>query len=280
MDPHACGCAAALPPEGAEPRLGAAIAELAQRVTALSERMRRLEPPSDRPRPVIFPTYGGCRRTPNLTALVALLLRRYQVPVLIHGSTDRRHDFGRVTTAAVLAELGIDPVHSIDEAQRRIGDGGIALVPTSVLFDDPELERAEPMPDVLHAAIRLVDPFGGCGFRIVTASQRQARAEMRAFLVATRADALLLRGSEGEPFASPRTPTPLEWFEHGEAHTLDGNESSAFAAQAALPAVHDATTTARWTAAALSGETPIPLSTLNQLACCLLGARLRDADSE
>jgi len=40
-----------------------------------------------------------------------------------------------------------------------------------------------------------------------------------------------------------------------------------------LPATTDARTTAAWISAALAGEVPIPEPIVNQLACCLRGAK-------
>jgi anthranilate phosphoribosyltransferase len=97
---------------------------------------------------------------------------------------------------------------------------------------------------------------------------------MHEFLAATHANALLMRGTEGEPFAHPRRQPRLEAFEEGVADVLFEAESAA-ATSPALPATIDATTTAGWTAAVLVGEIPVPETLVNELACCLRGTNVR-----
>ncbi|RTL01673.1 MAG: DNA-binding protein YbiB, partial [Neisseriaceae bacterium] len=52
---------------------------------AADERLIRLDKPSGRLTPVVIPSYNGARHQANLTALLALLLQRFHIPVLIHG---------------------------------------------------------------------------------------------------------------------------------------------------------------------------------------------------
>jgi anthranilate phosphoribosyltransferase len=256
---------------------GETIAELSGFMAALDERLMRLEVPADRSRPVVLPTYNGTRRLPNLTALLALLLRRYGVPVLLHGPADQGTEFGRITTASVLWELGIEPATSIVDAQQRLLHGGIAYAPIALLAprlaELLELRRMMGLRSSAHTIAKLIDPFDGAGFRIVSVSHPDYLTRMRQFLAATHADALLLRGTEGEPFANPRRQPQLDWYEHGVATVLFEAETGTLATLAALPRAIDAATTAAWIATALSGAAPIPQPILNQLACCLHATR-------
>jgi anthranilate phosphoribosyltransferase len=237
----------------------------------------RLEASLDRPRPVLLPAYGGTRRLPNLTALLALLLRRYGVPVLLHGPADAGGEFGRVTTAAVLWELGVEPVTSLDHARQRLAHEGIAYAPISLLAPGltelVALRHETGLRGELHAVVNLIDPFGGAGFRVVSFSREGELRRMREFLAATRADALILRGTEGEPFANPRRQPRLECFAAGAPAVLFEAETGAPDVPAMLPRALDAATTAAWIAAALAGEQPVPQPIVNQLACCLLSTR-------
>ena len=83
---------------------GESVDELRGFQRAAAERMQHLVAPAGAPRPVVLPSYNGARRQPNLLPLLALLLARAGCPVLIHGVLD---DFGRVTSTAILHELGI-----------------------------------------------------------------------------------------------------------------------------------------------------------------------------
>ena len=252
---------------------GETVGELTGFMAAIDRQLARLAPPAASVRPVVLPTYNGARRLPNLTPLLALLLRRYGVPVLLHGMVDDEHDFGRVTTAAILWELGIGPVDSLAEAQQRLDRDGIAYVPTPLLSPALasliELRRRMGVRSVAHTLAKLIDPFGGAGLRVVAVTHPDYFARMGEFLLATKASALLLRGTEGEPFANPRRQPRIEGFDDGVATVLVEAETPASSLPAALPDAIDAVTTAAWIGAALAGEVAIPQPILNQLACCV-----------
>ena len=252
---------------------GETVGELTGFMAAIDRQLALLAPPAANVRPVVLPTYNGARRLPNLTPLLALLLRRYGVPVLLHGMVDDGHDFGRVTTAAILWELGIAPVDSLAQAQQRLDRDGIAYVPTPLLSPALasliELRRRMGVRSVAHTLAKLIDPFGGGGLRVVAVTHPDYVARMRDFLLATRAHAVLMRGTEGEPFANPRRQPRIEGFDDGIATVLVDAEPSASAPPAALPDAVDAAATAAWIGAALAGEVAIPQPILNQLACCV-----------
>ncbi len=256
---------------------GETVGELVGFMLALGERVACLDAPANRPRPVVLPTYSGARRLPNLTALLALLLRRFGVPVLLHGTADTGGDVGRVSTAAVLWELGIEPAASVAEAQQQLASEGIAYAPIELLAPGlAALLALRPrmgLRSSAHTLAKLIDPFGGAGFRVVSVSYPDYLARMREFLAATCGDALLLRGTEGEPFANPRRQPRLNWFDGGVATVLFDAEVGALATLPPLPGAIDAPTTAAWIAAALAGEQPIPQPILNQLACCMHATR-------
>jgi anthranilate phosphoribosyltransferase len=258
---------------------------------ALAERVLPLDAPPDRPRPVVLPSYNGARRGANLTPLVALMLARYGVPVLVHGlarggSDDEGDDdepgaaepgFGRVTSAAILEELGVAPSTTLAEADMRLARGQVAYVPTAIL--SPGLARLLAtrarvgLRSSAHTLAKLIDPFGGTAVRVVSVSHPDYLVRMREVLAATRADALLLRGTEGEPYANPKRCPRLEMIRHGAAwRTVDAEEGS-LAGLPALPATNDAATTARWIAETLSGEHPLTGPIVQQLALLLEAAQ-------
>jgi anthranilate phosphoribosyltransferase len=258
---------------------GETLDELVGFMTAIEPHLARLTPTVDSPMPVVLPCYNGARRLPNLTALLALLLRRYGVPVLLHGMTDDESGFGRTTTAAILWELGVEPATSIADAQHRLEAEDIAYVPTGVLCPPLasllELRVRMGLRSVGHTLAKLLDPFGGAGFRVVAVTHPDYIARMQQLLAATHANALLMRGTEGEPFANPRRQPRLERFDGGVSTTVFDNESIEPASLPAFPATIDAPTTASWISAALAGEIAIPQPILNQLACCIDATRVR-----
>ena len=119
-----------------------------------------------------------------------------------------------VTTADVLRELGIEPATSLADAQARLRHDEVAYLPVALLA--PGLGRllAGPTrdlrPTIAQSLARLVDPFAGAGYRVIGAASADDLAAMREFLLASRTDALLFLGTEGEPYADPRRQTRLE----------------------------------------------------------------------
>lgn len=255
----------------------AGSADLIGFMAELDEGVHRLEAVGEEGCPVVLPSYGGTRRLPNLTALLALLLRRYGVPVLVHGPADAAREFGRVTTAAVLRELGIQPAQSMAEAQQRLAHERIAYVPISLLGSDIVERVALRQPPAVYCGsrclVQLIDPFGGAAFRVIAVSHYGDLPLLREYLSITRANALLLRATEGEPFANPRRQPRLESFMGGVHAVLFDAARGPTPEPSALPPAADASTTAAWITAALEGAQPVPLPIVNQLACCLLATR-------
>ncbi|MCB1150105.1 DNA-binding protein YbiB, partial [bacterium] len=74
----------------------------------------------------------------------------------------------------------------------------------------------------------------------------------------TGADALLLRGTEGEPVADPRRTPQMDGFLSGHAVRLQEAQGGPLTALPTLPPTTDAASTAAYTRAVLSGELPVP----------------------
>jgi len=240
---------------------------------ALGERLFRLSAPSAKALPVVFPSYNGARHEPNLLALLVLLLQRFGVPVLLHGMLDGS---GRVASAYILRELGIMPSANLAQAQAALQVDGIAFVPTLVLApglaDLLSLRGRLGVRSSAHVVAKLIEPFDSGSLRVVSASHPPYLERAREFLLATGARALLLRGTEGEPFADPRRRPQIEYFEDGVAQLLFEEEVTPAKNVPALPAGIDAASTAAWIRSALAGDVPVPLPIVNQLACCLYAA--------
>jgi anthranilate phosphoribosyltransferase len=271
---------------------GESLAETLGFLDALGARVAHVTAPAERPRPVVLASYNGARRGPNLTPLLALLLARYGVPVLVHGlagadaADDEEGDdaegpgdarYGRVTSVEILTLLGVPPSPSVADAEMRLRRGGVAYLPTGVL--SPALsgvlaKRARlGVRSFCHSLAKLVDPFGGQGVRVVSVSHPDYLTRMREVLAATHADAMLLRGTEGEPFAHPKRCPRIEVYRGGElARFVDAEEGTIVAAPA-LPGSSDASTTAEWVAGALEGTCTVPRPILVQLGLLLEATR-------
>ena len=244
---------------------GETTSELEGFLRAVHERCLVLEP--DRP-VVVLPSYNGARRLPNLTALLALLLAREGLAVLVHGPLA---DPGRVTTAQVFDALGLPPARDAQEAaaawQRRepvfIATSDLCP-PLSRLLD---VRRAIGLRNPGHTVAKILDPTRGApSLRIVNHTHPEYAKSLSAFLAHTRADAMLLRGTEGEPVADPRRLPRLELFIDGTSRpdlSLAPQEG-VLTALPVLPRAIDPHTTADHIRAVMGGATPAPASLVQQ----------------
>ncbi|MCX7628188.1 MAG: DNA-binding protein YbiB [Methylophilaceae bacterium] len=256
---------------------GESEAEMRGFYRALQERIHPIARPVGRPLPVLLPAYNGARKQANLLPLLALLLQRQGVPVLVHGVT---HDPKRVTAAQTLAALGVPICTSAAEAQARLGETGLAFITARGLSermdDQLALRWRLGVRSSTHTLAKLADPFGGESVRVVSVTHPPYLDKMASFMRSSGARGLLLRGTEGEPYANPRRCPRIVFFHDGQAEVLVEQEESETLKNRCEPLQladgFDAQTTALWTRRVLAGEIPVPAPLLKQLACCLVAA--------
>jgi anthranilate phosphoribosyltransferase len=253
------------------------LSEMLGFYSAIAERLYMLRPPMQGVRPLVFATYNGARREPNLLPLLALLLRRMGIPVLLHGTLEGS---GRVASAYILRELGVLPSASLAQAQKSLDEGLLAFVPTAVLCpglaDLLSMRGRLGVRNPAHNLVKLIDPFDGVGLRVISASDGRYLAKIESFLVATGFDALLLRSTDGEPFANPRQRPKIQGFRQGESTTLFEEEWAPARSLPGLPQSIEAAATADWIRQALDSRIPVPHPLVNQLACCLFACGYTD----
>lgn len=239
-------------------------------LAATNERLYGLRRPPGRLRPVVIPTYNGARKGVNLTPLLAYLLRRFGIPVLVHGLIE---GYGRVTTAQIFREFGLLPCTSQAQAQQQLGDSGLAFVPLSLLAPglclQLTLRGRLGLRNSAHSLVKMLDPFMGEGLLIAAATHPDYLELMRKVLAGLGAHALLLRASEGEPFANPKRRPRIEYLHDGAADILFEAEHDSLKTLPQLPESCEAGPTAAWTRRVLAGEAPLPPPLANQLSCCL-----------
>ena len=139
---------------------GESVDEIAGFLDAAEASFAPLQAPGGQYAPIVIPSYNGARKMANLTALLALLLARAGAPVLVHGVT---LDPGRVTTAEVLAALGVPACDSHAQAQDAMARGEVAFMPIATAGAEagpyavaaPRIGRAQfhPYPGENHAAV-------------------------------------------------------------------------------------------------------------------------------
>jgi anthranilate phosphoribosyltransferase len=253
---------------------GESVDELEGFLDATHERCLRI--PTTRPA-VLLPAYNGARKLPNLTALLALLLAREGIDVLVHGVID---DAGRVTTAAVLRALGLPMATGIGDVAAAWARHEPAFIPIAAL--SPALARLIDVRRIVgvrnsgHTVAKLLLPSPGA-LRVVNHTHPEYGSLLQDFLARTRADAMLLRGTEGEPVADPRRDPKLDVWLGGERRpelSRDRQEGT-LATVAPLPEHHDAATTAAYVRRIVEGIEAAPAPVLRQAECLAAALRAR-----
>ena len=249
---------------------GESLDEMLGFMAAIDDRTQCLEMPHGRVRPIVVPTYNGARKEANLTPLLAMLLQRFGVPVLVHGLIE---GLGRVSTGLIFRELGIMPAASSDQVQSALDSKGLAFAPLNALSPGIHnllaLRSRMGVRSSAHSLVKMIDPFHGEGVLMAAATHPAFIDLMRGMLVARSSRAILLRGTEGEPFANPKRRPRLEYIHDGKSEILFEAEHDSLRALPNLPEAADAVTTARWIRKVLDKQLPLPKPIANQLACCL-----------
>jgi anthranilate phosphoribosyltransferase len=182
---------------------GESLDEMLGFLAATDERTHQFEMPHGRGRPVVLPTYNGARKEANLTPLLALLLQRFGVPVLVHGLIE---GYGRVTSAHIFRELGILPVASVRRRRPGWTRRGWPSCPSArcaPVFTTCSLRARMGVRNSAHSLVKLLDPFRGEAVLVAPATHPDFIDLMRNIMQARGQRGLLLRGTEGEPYANP-----------------------------------------------------------------------------
>ena len=170
---------------------------------------------------IVLPSYNGVRRQPNLLPLLAFLLRDAGLKVLIHG----RHDFdNRENPFPLFHACGIASATSLHEVGKQLTTQHIALADIDLL--NPKLNRLLALRQRLgvrntaHTLCKLLDPCPEHSIRVVNVTHPEYLIRMGTLLTAQQTTALLMRGTEGEPFANPKRRPELLGFQGGAPITL------------------------------------------------------------
>jgi anthranilate phosphoribosyltransferase len=251
---------------------GESVQELAGFLAATHERCITIR--TDRPT-IVLPSYNGARKLPNLTPLLALLLAQEGAQVLVHGPM---LDAGRVTSAAIFHDLGLPFACNVDEIDNAWSRHEPVFIATGDLCPPLarllEVRRVVGLRNSGHTIAKLLQPCtGGSALRVVNHTHPEYAAMLTAFLAHTHADAVLMRGTEGEPVADPRRAQRLDVFIDGGARADLSRPAheGVLTELPVLPRENDAATTAVYIQAVVSGEKPAP-GPLTQQVDCLMSA--------
>lgn len=242
---------------------------------ALAERMSRFAAPASHYRPVILPTYHGVRSCAHLTPLLALLLKSFGIPVLVHGVLDGG---GGTAAAYVFRELGILPCSNVVEVNTRLSEDGIAFAPVALMSTGLAsllaLRARLGVESITTRLAVLVDTMDAESVRVTPALDEQELPRIATILGALGGRALLLKGCEGEAFADPQLRPEISFY-------CDGARESLCTAQQASSRVSDiplgdVCSTGIWVREVLEGRQGVPLALRSVLAACLYAAGYTD----
>jgi anthranilate phosphoribosyltransferase len=218
----------------------------------------------------VLPSYNGARRLPNLTPLLALALARDGHRVLIHGTSEEP---GRIATAAVLRDLGLPAARDEADVQAAWSQRKPAFLPVERLCAPLaallEHRRVLGLRGPGHSVAKMLNPVRGApALRVVNHTHPEFGALMDAWARHERIDALLLRGTEGEPVADPRRLPRLDVVIGGVPRPELGAaaQDGVLAELPLLPRCADSAATALLVQELLSGQRPLPAPLARQIA--------------
>ena len=235
--------------------------EMAGFLDAVHQRLNLL-PASDGP-VIVLPSYNGARKLPVLTPLLALLLAREGLSVLVHGTPTESN---RVFSSEVLAALGISALTAIE----KIALGEVVFAPTELL--SPALKRlldvrrAVGLRNPAHSLVKLMMPVAGKALVVSSYTHPEYALSMAATFALVQADALLLRGTEGEGVADPRRAPQMQGFINGERVLVQEGVKGTLPSVPDLPKAIDTESTAAYIMSVLASDSPLPPSIAQQVA--------------
>jgi len=242
---------------------------------ALAERVPRFTSPTAQYRPVILPTYHGVRSCTHLTPLLALLLKSFGIPILVHGVLDGG---GGTAAAYIFRELGILPCSNVAQVNARLDEEGIAFAPVALMSSGlASLLALRARLGVESIATRLavlVDTMDAESVRVTPALHEQELPGIAAILSALGGRALLLKGCEGEAFADPQLRPEICFYRDGVCESVCAAQQDPRVAHG-MP-LGDVRTTGVWMRAILEGKQGVPLALRSELAACLYAVGYTD----
>ena len=235
--------------------------EMAGFMDALLQRLQRV--PASDSATVVLPSYNGARKLPVLTPLLALLLAREGLSVLVHGTPTESN---RVFSSEVLAVLGVPALTAL----RKIAPGEVVFAPTELL--SPALKRLLDVRRVLglrnpaHSLVKLINPVEGKSLVVSSYTHPEYAVSMAATFERVQANALLLRGTEGEGVADARRLPQMQGFIGGVRVLNEEGVKGTLPSVPDLPKAIDAASTAAYIESVLAGSSPVPPSISQQVA--------------
>jgi len=245
--------------------------EMAGFIDAAQQRLHHFESPATTPT-VVIASYNGSRKLPLLTPLLAGLMAREGFAVLVHGSTT---EGARVTSEQVFSAMGTAPAKHVSQLE----PGRVVYAPTAVLSATLQslldVRRVVGLRNPAHSLVKMLNPMQGRALLVCSHTHPEYALSMTHTLSLIQANALLLRGTEGEPVADPRRTPAMTGFVGGDATPMCEQQAGSLTDMPTLPQDNSAQATAVFIQSVLDGQHPVPSPLAQQVAVlCRLAAQM------
>jgi len=211
---------------------------------------------------IILPSYNGARKQANLTPLLAGMLSSYGFTVLVQGV---EKDQTRVTSYEIFKSLSWPILNTKNQFGEILTSNQPIFCPLNVI--SPALQKLLDIREQIglrntgHVLAKLINPTLQNPWQVSNYTHPEYPEKLREFFQLRAANAILMRGSEGEPTASlQRLP---------EMHFLFSNNQESSTPEERFEESNpffkiDAQSTASVTQQILSGQVRCPGSILRQ----------------
>ena len=211
---------------------------------------------------IVLPSYNGARKQANLTPLLSGMLASYGFTVLVQGI---EKDLTRVTSHEIFKSLDWPILKTKDEFGTLLALNQPIFCPLNVI--SPALQKLLDIRERIglrntgHVLAKLINPTLQKPWQVSNYTHPEYPENLREFFQLRSANAILMRGSEGEPTASlQRLP---------EMHFLLPNANEMTTPEERFEDLSpfleiDAISTASITEQILSGQVKCPSSIIRQ----------------
>lgn len=239
---------------------GESVSELLGFMDALEPHLNLINPGS---RPcIVLPSYNGARKQANLTPLLAGMLSSQGFTVLIQGI---ENDQTRVTSHEIFKWLDWPIIKNPSEFSSLLNANVPIFCPLSII--SPALQKLLDVRERIglrntgHVLAKLINPTTQTPWQVSNYTHPEYPEKLREFFQLRSANAILMRGSEGEPTASLQRLPEMYFLFSGRDKATSPEER--FTDLSPFNSI-DAKSTALVTNKILSGEISCPGSVLSQ----------------
>ncbi|MBX3716746.1 MAG: hypothetical protein KF738_12165 [Burkholderiales bacterium] len=233
---------------------------------ALAARQARFAPSPGR-RAIAIPLYGLVPGEAAYAVLLALFLRRFEVPVALHGTLDARDG---PSGPMLLREMGVLPATSLADAEHGLREEGVAFVPVQLLSpalgDLVALRTRLGGTNTAHLAAHALDPGGMGAVRLAMGVAGARSARIEAILPTTGARSLYLAwpaSAAGCNYAL--RPRITLWSEGAESVVFEAEHGE----RPAAACVPEGGQLVAWMRSVIERRAPAPPPLVNLAAACV-----------